>query len=71
MQSAVASGEVAVDTLTEDTISTVDDTQSDMSSSERKRLRRKLQQLLDKKQKMEDLLGELQVLRQYKKDNGE
>lgn len=43
---------------------------SEASNPERRRLRRKLDELQEKKGRMEQLLGELQTLRQYRVTNG-
>ena len=45
--------------------------ESECSNPERKKLRKRLNELQEKKEQMEGLLGELQSLRQYRSANGE
>lgn len=81
MQAAAQRGEVllqddaADSSLVSEDMSRADDGETDAGESEcsnpeRRKLRNRLAQLQCKKEKMENLLGELQTLRQYRKVNG-
>ena len=70
MQAAAQRGEALLESAASQDESVSAGDESECSNPERRKLRRKLDELQDKKVKMERLLGELQTLRQYRHSNG-
>ena len=71
MQSTMTAAQMSADP-TDEVESLVEETGDSETSSnpERRQLRNKLRELQDKRSQMEQLLGELQTLREYRKQNG-